>query len=228
MTASPSTVGSVAARSAAAARVLTGHGLDICCGGSRPFEEACAASGLAPGEILAEVEIEEEASPVADPRWNERPLPDVIRHLVDHHHQPVRREIPRLQALAWKVARVHADHDGVRLHALAGIVDGLAEDLFPHLDREEQILFPWIASGRGASAGTPIGVMQSEHESAGRSLEEIRRLTDDHTVPAGACTSWRSLLDGLAAFDADLREHIHLENNVLFPRALATRPGVAG
>ncbi len=215
-------VGSVAARSEAAVRVLSRHDIDFCCGGARPFDATCLAAGLSPDAILGEIAREEVADPTPGAGWATRPLEDLVEHLLEYHHARLRVEVPRLLSLARKVAVVHEARDGARLGRLLSVFGALGDELLGHMQKEEQILFPWILSGTsGADAGGPIRVMQAEHEAASRSLAEIRFLTDDFTPPEGACLSWIALLEGLAAFDADLRVHIHLENNVLFPRALA-------
>jgi regulator of cell morphogenesis and NO signaling len=115
---------------------------------------------------------------------------------------------------------VHHDKDPATMDALRRAWTDLVEDLVPHMRKEEQVLFPWIRSGHGDSAWAPIQVMESDHERVGEILATIRRLTGDYVVPEEACGSWRALWQGLEALEEDLHRHIHLENNVLFPRAL--------
>ncbi|PKN55505.1 MAG: iron-sulfur cluster repair di-iron protein [Deltaproteobacteria bacterium HGW-Deltaproteobacteria-14] len=211
------TVADVARRGVAATRVLQRHKIDFCCGGGRPLDEACEARGVTPEAVLAEV-----AAEVAEPDetdWTQAPLGALIDHIIARFHDPLREEMPRLAFLAHKVARVHEERDA-RLPALRDVYLAIANELGPHLDKEEQILFPWIRRGQGGSAGAPVRVMESEHEHVGALLVQLRKLADDYVVPDMACGSWRALLEGLELFEADLHAHIHLENNVLHPRAL--------
>ncbi|MEW6753405.1 MAG: iron-sulfur cluster repair di-iron protein [Candidatus Latescibacterota bacterium] len=215
------TVGSLAARSQAALKVLRQHGIDFCCGGGQPLGQACAEAGLDPEQLMAEIEAAESAVGTPEVSWAEQPLEALVHHILDDYHAPLRRDIPTLRALSTKVAQVHAADDGERLRSLASTFAALADDLESHMEKEEQVLFPWILAGDGAQAGAPIRVMQAEHQAAAGLLARIRELTDDFRVPAGACDGWKGLLQGLSDTDASLREHIHLENNILFPRALA-------
>lgn len=215
---STDTVARLAIRVPAASRVFMRHDIDFCCGGNRRLADACAARGLDPEAILDEIRAEEPDE--GDTRWDEQPVEQLIDHILDTYHAPLRGELPRLGAMARKVLNVHGDKDPERLTALVEVYEGLAAELHPHMMKEENILFPWILSGNGATAGGPIQVMHVEHESAGAALERIRELTDDFTPPPGACNTWRALWLGLEQLDYDLRAHIHLENNILFPRAL--------
>jgi regulator of cell morphogenesis and NO signaling len=122
--------------------------------------------------------------------------------------------------MAAKVLEVHRDKDPQRLAELIKVYGGLKAELLNHMAKEEQILFPMILRGQGAMAGGPISVMEQEHESAGAALRRLRELTDDYQVPAEACNTWRALWHGLEALEQSLHQHIHLENNILFPRAL--------
>lgn len=153
-----------------------------------------------------------------------QPMAALIEHLASVHHAPLKERLPRLVPLAWKVAEAHAAAHGPGLFHLASTVSALAEELLPHLQKEERVLFPWLLSGRGATAGAPIHAMLQEHEDARAALAAIRVLTDDFHVPADACRTWRALFAELAWLDQDLRVHIHLENDALFPRALRGEP----
>ncbi|MFA6108047.1 MAG: DUF542 domain-containing protein [Candidatus Latescibacterota bacterium] len=223
MTIHQDTVGFLAARSPAAVRVLSRNGIDFCCYGSRRLDDACAAAGLDPDRLVAEVADEEAAAGGPSLGWGRRPLAELTRHLAESFHQPWRTEGPRLLALARQAAEQPTAADPDRRRALVRVLEALAEEMEGHLEREEQVLFPWLASGRGATAGAPIRVAQAEHRSLVRSLAEIRELTDDLTSApeAEADEPWLTLVAGLRVLDEQLREHVHLENNVLFPRALA-------
>ena len=211
------TLSEIATRHPAGSRVLHRHGLDFCCGGRRSFDDACAERGLVADAILEEIEREDAgASPAG---WEERPLGDIVAHLVGFYHHRLRDELPLLVAMATRVENRHGDKPECP-HGLADHLAGMHEAVLEHLAKEERILFPLILSGRGAQAGAPIHVMEIEHEDHRANLLEIRRLTDGLVAPAPACTTWRALYLRLADFERELMEHIHLENNVLFTRAL--------
>jgi regulator of cell morphogenesis and NO signaling len=214
-------VGDIAAAFPAVRRVFDRHGIDYCCGGRRSLEEASRQSGVAVAELIDEIRHElgrGTTSPEA--LWNEAPLHQVIDHILERYHAPLREEMPRLEAMARKVLEVHGPKDPARFQAIVLTFVALKDDLVQHMEKEEQILFPWIRSGRGESAGPPIRVMHMEHDAAAELLSRLSELTDEYTVPAEACATWRALWEGLAELDDELKRHIHLENNVLFPRAL--------
>jgi regulator of cell morphogenesis and NO signaling len=216
------TLGELAASRPRSTRVLFRHGLDYCCGGARTLEEACRRRGLAPEAVLREVEAEPPDTEEEGPPWTERSQADLIAHLLSRHHAPLRAELVRLQGLAVKVLRVHGAKDPARLAAVAETFAELKEELEPHLEKEERVLFPWLLSGRPVLPEGPLARMTAEHAQTGQLLARLRALTCDYAVPEGACSSWRALWGGLEVLDRDLHEHIHLENNVLFRRAAST------
>jgi regulator of cell morphogenesis and NO signaling len=203
----------------AASRVFHRHGLDFCCHGRRPLGEACAEAGVDAQSVVAEIAAEQAGAPEL-PRWDEKPVAELVEHIVGFYHRRLREELPELVALATKVESRHADKAscprGLRAH-----LEAVHAAVLDHLAKEEQILFPTILAGRGRLAAGPISVMESEHDDHAADLRETRRLTADLVAPAEACTSWRALYLRLAAFEAELMDHIHLENNVLFRRVLA-------
>ncbi|MBZ0266688.1 iron-sulfur cluster repair di-iron protein, partial [bacterium] len=213
-------VGQLAARHPLATRVFARHGIDYCCGGGRPLQEVCEKKGLDTGAVLEEIRRELASSSVPEERWDEAPLGDIIEHIVATYHRPLGEELPRLDAMARKVLDVHGDKDPERLSELVSVFAGLRAELEEHMGKEEQVLFPMIKAGQGASADAPISMMEHEHESAGAALRRIRQLTDDFEVPEHACNTWRALWHGLAALEESMHRHVHLENNILFPRAL--------
>jgi len=139
----------------------------------------------------------------------------LIDHIITHHHRPLDEELPRLRALANEVARVHGGsvHLSVRDHFAA-----LEQNLLPHIEREERIVFPLLAA-HDPRAREPLQAMSDQHHIIGEILRELRRVTGDYRLPEAACGSWRALWQGLEVLDFDLHEHIHLENSALFPRA---------
>ena len=222
----------IALRSDAHAAVLDRHKLDFCCRGGRSLQEACRAAGLAVDWVLAELAAEtaaREEARAADVDWRGRTPGEVIDHIVTTHHAYTRAAIARLTPLVIKVAGKHADRHP-ELAYVASAFDELAEDMAPHMMKEEHVLFPYIralASPGGAPAapfGTvrnPVRMMMLEHDRAAELLAEITAATADLVPPADACNSFRALYAGLAELRLDLMKHVSLENNVLFPQAIA-------
>jgi regulator of cell morphogenesis and NO signaling len=217
------TIGRIATEHPMATRVFARHGIDFCCGGGKPLGEVCEKQGLDAQAVLAEIEREIAAPSGNEVRWDEAPLDDLIRHILAAYHEPLKEELPRLEAMGRKVVDVHGDKHPTTLPELLAVFVGLKAELEQHMAKEEQILFPLIQRGQGAMADGPISVMEHEHDSAGRALERLRELTGGYEVPAEACNTWRALWHGLAALEDALHRHIHLENNILFPRALEGR-----
>jgi regulator of cell morphogenesis and NO signaling len=201
-----------------ATRVFLANGLDFCCGGRRPLTEACAEKGLDPDAILQAIAIADQNGGELS-RWADRPVADLLTFIVNHYHARLRTEIPELILLADKVEQVHADKDACP-RGLAAHLRAMHGAVLDHLAKEEEILFPMIRAGHGRGAGGPIHVMELEHDDHGRSLARLRELTADLTAPPEACPTWRALYLRLGRLADELMEHIHLENNVLFPRAL--------
>ena len=214
-------VGQLAAQHPLATRVFARHGIDFCCGGGEPLGAVCAGKGLETVAILAEIAKELETPDRTADRWDTAPLSELTDHIMVTHHQPLYEELPRLESMARKVLNVHRDKDPERLSELFSTYLEIQAELKQHMMKEEQVLFPMIRQGQGAQTGGPIAVMEKEHEAVGGALRRMRELTDDYTVPAEACNTWRALWHGLEALEKDLHQHIHLENNILFPRALA-------
>ncbi len=215
-----STVASLATEHPLATRVFSRHHIDFCCGGGRPLGEVCAEKGLDADQLIEEIQRELASTKADTIHWDAKPLDTLVRHILETYHRPLDEELPRLESMAAKVLEVHHDKDPERLSELVHVYGSLKAELQDHMAKEEQILFPMILNGRGAMAGGPISVMEHEHESAGAALRRIRELTNDYRVPAEACNTWRALWSGLEALEQSLHEHIHLENNILFPRAL--------
>ena len=213
-------VGQIAAEHPLATRVFARHGIDFCCGGGKPLGEICNQRGLDAAAVLAEIESELAAPSATEDRWDQAPLNDLVEHILAAYHKPLAEELPRLETMARKVVEVHRDKQPERLPEMLSVYLGLKAELEVHMAKEEQVLFPLIKRGQGAMAGGPVSVMEHEHDSAGRALKRLRELTDGYQVPEEACNTWRALWHGLAALEEALHQHIHLENNILFPRAL--------
>ncbi len=215
------TVGRLATENPLATRILARHGIDYCCGGGRSLAAVCQEKGLDADALLTEIEHEINPAHEETTRWDLAPLDQLIDHILATYHVPLWEELPRLESMAQKVYRVHFDKEPEMLRGIVEVFTALKDELDQHMNKEERVLFPLIKSGLGRMAGAPIDVMHQEHDSAGEALRRLRELTNDYTVPDDACNTWRALWHGLAALEADLHQHIHLENNILFPRALA-------
>ena len=212
-----------------ATRVFEKLGIDYCCGGGASLEEACASANKSLEEVLRALqEGVGGAHPPAVRDWNAAPLGELVDHIVNQHHAYVKSEVPRLQALIAKVVGVHGSNHP-ELKQVQSAFAELGQELASHLMKEEQILFPYVkhmATGDKCPScfGTvqnPIRMMMFEHDNAGAKLREIRDATSDYKLPQDACFSYGTLFSALLEFEADLHQHIHLENNILFPRAIA-------
>ncbi len=219
------TVAAIAAALPSSVRVFQRHGIDFCCGGKRPLAQACAEHGLSFADLTHAIESAA-ATPVQnDTDWSRAPLRELITHIVARYHDRLREELPRIEAMAAKVAQVHGDR-AHRLRRLEAIVTELSVDLQTHMRKEEVVLFPAIAAMESgarkpsAALAAPISVMEDDHDRAGELLAERRTLTDGDAAPEWACGTFRALYDGLAELESDMHVHVHLENNVLFPRSL--------
>lgn len=217
-----------------ATRIFESLGIDYCCGGHKPLTDACAAANVSLDEVLTRLEqAEVQAARNSEYRdWQKEAVSTLIDHIVSTHHAYVKSETPRIQQLLAKVVSVHGQNHPEVLR-VQEIFAALAQELASHLMKEEQILFPYLlqmdaAQGRGASTpsscfGTvqnPIRMMMFEHDSAGDALRDLREVTSNYAAPADACITYKTLYQAIEAFEKDLHQHIHLENNILFPRSL--------
>lgn len=232
------TVGQIATKVPATRREFEKLGIDYCCGGNRTLAEACAEANIEVEQVLALLEKSTSSpSSPTDRVWNQEPLSELIAHITSTHHVFVRSECPRIKALADKVASAHGKNHP-ELLAVQEQFSALAEELRVHLMKEEQILFPYVLrmeestlAGEPAppamfgTVQNPIRMMEHEHDGAGAALRSLRSLTNGYQLPGDACISYRTLFEALHAFETDLHQHIHLENNLLFPRAAAMESG---
>lgn len=219
------TVGEIVAERPSHSRVFQAFGIDFCCQGGRTVRDACEKKGIALEAVIEQLEAA--ARDKAEPEWNpaELPLAELVTHIVDTHHRFLRDEMPRLLAMATRVAQVHGGHTPSLVKVLE-VYQGMMEELAEHLMKEEQMLFPAIIRLAGGEAAAmpldgAIACMLHEHDDAGTDLEKLRELTNGFQPPPEACNTYRALFAGLAEMEADLHRHIHLENAVLFPSALA-------
>lgn len=221
------TIGAMVADQPHRSRVFEELGIDYCCGGRKPLEQACRERGLDVVDVLGRIKESDRAPDAQDTDWAHAPMSELADHIERTHHAYLRRELPRLTQLTRKVAAVHG-RNRAELVEVAGVIQGLRAELESHMLKEEQILFPIIrrlehAGTAGVfhcgSVNNPISVMEHEHDSAGRALARLNELTGGYVPPMDACGSWRAMLDGLQTLERDLHVHIHKENNILFPRA---------
>lgn len=215
-----------------AAEVMEKYGLDFCCKGKVPLEVACQEKQVNLDSVLSDLEKLDQKKDKAF-NFNEWKLSLLVDYINHNHHDYVRKSIPRLRAHTQKVAMRHGEHNPALLQ-IADLFDAVSQELLYHMQKEEKMLFPYIkrleeATDRGLEApgaafGTvenPIRLMLNEHETAGELLAQIRELTNNYTPPANACNTYRITFAELEEFEHDLHQHVHLENNILFPRSIA-------
>lgn len=229
------TVGDVVVKYPGLRQSLEKLGIDYCCGGKRPLTEAAKAAGVEWSKVektlVAALAAPPQRADTTD--WNTVSLTVLTDHILDKHHVFTKEQLPRLDDLLARLQRAHADHHGKMLKVIRQAYEPLRAELDDHLMKEEQILFPAIKdidafmTGKGkrpvvhcGTIANPIAQMEAEHESAGNALVEIRQLTDDFTLPSDACQTFAAFYEGMEALEMDLHEHIHLENNILYPKSL--------
>ena len=226
------TVREIASENPAAVRVFEKYGIEYCCGGQVPLAEACAAKGVNIDEVIASLESAVPAVP-GEKDWAKESLADLATYIVNTHHAYVNREVPRLNELAAKVVGRHGDTRS-ELAEIQAKLGELGEEMITHQGKEEVVLFPYIgklerfAAGNGSkprncfgTIANPIAMMTKDHDVAGNLIAEIRKLSGGYTPPEGACPTFHAFYAGLSELERDLHRHVHLENNILFPRALA-------
>lgn len=223
-----------------AAGVFEKAKIDYCCGGDRQLADACASAGVELDIVMQMLEEAEKVDPSANGKleFQKLTLTELIAHILDKHHVYTAEQMTRLESLLEKVITAHGQNH-TELAGVGDLFQRLCGDLRPHMFKEEQILFPYIIQleqsvlqNRPApfapfgTVNNPIRMMMMEHDTAGEILRELRSITGNYAVPADGCLSYQSLYQGLEEFEKDLHQHIHLENNILFPRAIEMEGGV--
>jgi regulator of cell morphogenesis and NO signaling len=224
-------IGDIIAHDLRTAKVFNRYGLDFCCGGRATLAEACRVREIDPGRVLGDLrDIDGTAEPPLDvTTW---PLEQIIERIVSHHHVYVRRRIPEIATYLERLTLTHGA-ERPELPRIATIFSGVATDLTRHMQKEELVLFPYIQALAVAerthrplpetpfgSVTVPIDAMRDEHADAAAELWLLRVLTNEYQPPQHACATWRVCYQALDEFERDLQQHVHLENNVLFPAAL--------
>lgn len=216
------------------AAVFERFGIDYCCRGNTSLAAACRSAGVALDDVFQELDASDQSTLArGEEDWSQKPLAQLIEHIVRRHHSYLRERLPRLASMIERVVTAHGKKRE-ELLSVREVFGGLRGELMSHMMKEERVLFPFIVEMEHAaqsgqmvpgfhcgSISSPIAVMEDEHASAGRALWLLRRITQDFRVPDGACETYVALLAGLKELEADLHQHIHLENNILFPRAAA-------
>lgn len=217
------TVGELVAERPGRSRIFQAHKIDFCCQGTRTLREACERKHVSTDVIVAELEKELEDKTDTGPNPAEFAPEALCEHIVETHHGFLRRELPRIDAMAERVATVHGGHTPSLVEVFQEFRK-LAHELVTHTLKEEEEVFPAIVKlSRGESAADSLGAevtaMMREHDDAGESLARLRELTGDYQPPPEACNTYRALFDGLKDLEEDMHRHVHLENTVLFPAA---------
>ncbi len=225
------TVGQIVKDDYRTAQVFQKYKLDFCCGGGHTIEEACKKKGVDFEQVVRELEAIGQNG-TKENNYNQWSLDFLVDYIVNNHHKFTRSKLPEIGKYAKKVAAVHGKRHE-ELNEIYYEFTMLHTEIFNHLDKEERILFPYIKklveaekNGRKPEkpefeeAANPIAMMEEEHDEAGTSMAKIRRLSNDFTPPEDACTTYRLLYQNLEGFEKDLHKHVHLENNILFPKAL--------
>lgn len=217
-------------------RIFEELGIDFCCHGHVPLDQACVLNGLDLVDVCRRLEEAEAVVPGVERDWTAATLTELTEHIVDVHHADLRRDLPRLAALIDRVLDVHGGNHP-ELRSVREVFAGLQCELLSHMMKEEQVLFPMIRQLERTkdderrnlrfhcgTIGNPIAMMEHEHDTVGKALRQLDLLTHHYQPSDDACATYRALLSGLEQLQSDLHLHIHKENNILFPAAAALEP----
>ncbi len=228
------TLGALAAKDLRKAQVFKKYGLDFCCGGKKTVQEACIEKGLDVTKVEQELQQADQLPAFRPLPYGDWSLDFLADYIVNTHHSYVRKNLPDITVYARKVMKVHGS-DHPELLPICQLVEEIHAELTAHMIKEERVLFPYIKELVAAKNNTqplhaahfgtvqnPINMMEMEHELVGQNLDKIRQLSHNYLLPEDACASYSLLYRMLDEFEEDLHLHIHLENNILFPKALET------
>ena len=222
-------VGDIVADDYRTASVFKAHNIDFCCGGGRSLEEACIKKDVDPDELVGELSNLDDVSSESH-NYKSWSMSFLVDYIVNNHHQYVTDKLPELEQYMTKVHKVHGKSYDF-LDELAKKFDMIKDEMTMHMKKEEQVLFPYVKQLESAlennsqvedprfeTARGPIAALTAEHDEAGSLMKDMANLTNNFTPPEGACTTFRVLYQNLSAFQDDLHKHVHLENNILFPK----------
>ena len=212
-------IGQIAVQLPGATAVFRRLKLDFCCGGQVSLRQAAGDKGLDLQAVVQELSSLQRPNELPDAGTPS----DLIEHIIARYHEVHRAQLPELIRMARRVEAVHRDNPDTP-HGLADALEAMEQELLSHMHKEEAVLFPMLRAGGNSFVPQPIAMMRHEHNDHGKALEHLARLTNDITPPMGACNTWRALYTGLAQLNEDLINHIHLENNLLFPQFEASAP----
>lgn len=221
-------IGDIVARLPKAGEIFTGYGIDFCCGGHRPLSEAIEEQGLDEAEVLGRLAKSHQETLGRDRKdvdWRQEPTADLIDHILNTHHVFMRRELPQLSDLSTTILRVHGASHGEVLSKVHRLFHNLKMEIDQHLIKEEEIVFPLIRGYAENPTSSQLkrivevdGELMKEHDGVGDVLKELRKVTDQYSVPEDGCATYEMTYRKLEEMESNLFQHIHLENNVLFPR----------
>ncbi len=223
------TVGDIVRAAPARSRIFENLGIDYCCGGKKPLAEVCRAKGLDPATVVSMLAALDGAPDATSVNADAMSLSGLCDHIQEVHHRYLYEELPRLDFMTRKVAAVHGDHEP-RLHEIRQVFESFQTEISAHTKEEDEKVFPAVrrleatqdsTSATAASLKEMLAKLESEHEVAGSALERFRELTDGYTPPEWGCNTFRALYNGLAELEKHTHQHVHKENNVLFPKVLA-------
>ena len=206
-------IGQIAVQLPGATAVFRRLKLDFCCGGHVSLDQAASDKGLDLQAVVHELSALQRPSELPDLGTPT----ELVEHIIARYHEVHRAQLPELIRMARRVESVHRDNPNTP-HGLADALEAMEQELLSHMHKEEAVLFPMLRAGGNSFVSQPIAMMRHEHNDHGEALEHLASLTNDITPPMGACNTWRALYTGLAQLREDLINHIHLENNILFPQ----------
>lgn len=221
------TVGEIVRAVPVRSRIFENLGIDYCCGGKKPLAEVCLAKGLDPLTVIAMLSAMDEVADGSSADADLMSLSDLCDHIEKVHHGYLREELPRLDFMTRKVAAVHGEHES-RLFEIREVFERFNREMSAHIEHEDEAIFPAIRrleasaaeeSGIGVEFAELFEALEKEHESAGAALERFGALTNNYAPPEWACNTFRAMYDGLERLARDTHQHVHKENNVLFPKA---------
>jgi regulator of cell morphogenesis and NO signaling len=229
-------VGKIVAEQPDVARIFEKHKIDYCCQGATTLVDACKRKKVDLKQVVKEIQQVVSLQNRRDgTAWNAAPLVQLIRNIVETHHGFLRTELPRISALVAKVNEVHGENHPEMAEILA-TYEAMREELESHMLMEERVLFPAIelievrqlaGNFPFGSVTNPIDIIEHKHDEVGTALRKLRRLSDDFAPTAEACTTWRIMLEALENLEQDIHQHIHKENNILFPRAIELESAIS-